>query len=283
MLCDMQSITELSYPGLPPSSMEAARYGATAFEMGRASKMDPVAAISYGSDPGQRLHIYTPRGSKRGLPVVLFFHGGAWVSGGLSWLRFMAPAVTALPAIFVAGSYRLAPDWRWPAAYEDVCNALALTQERIGEWGGDAARIVIGGHSAGGHLASLAVLRERSPQVAACFPVSCSFDLRYGSVPDDSPEGRVYKYLFQHRDQDAEASPVLYADGNRVPFHIAWGERDFERITRTSADMVRTLQSRGAPVTHEIFAGSGHFDTHLALAEASHPWYARLKQEVGHG
>lgn len=269
------------YPGLPPSSAAAAAYGARVAALGSACMLEPVATLDYGSRPGQQLHFFAPRQAQaQPLPVLLFFHGGAWVSGGLSWLRFMAPAVTSLPAVFVAGSYRLAPGFRWPAPYDDICAALALTSQRVAAFGGDPTRLVVGGHSAGGHLAALAVLKQRSTPVQACFALSASFDLRYGNVADDSAEGRAYKYLFEQREQDADASPVLYTEGNRVPFHIAWGEHDFDRISRSSQAMVRVLQAGGTAVTHTVVPGANHFDTHLRLADAADPWYQRLKQAM---
>lgn len=272
------------YPGMPPSSPAAEAYGMRLQALGRASALDPVGMLEHGSDPGQRLHVYAPARTGAGpLPLLLFFHGGAWVSGGLSWLRFMAPAVTSLPALFVAGTYRLAPASRWPAALEDVCAAIALTAQRAADFGADPSRIIVGGHSSGGHLAALAVLQQRSPPVRACFPVSSSFDLRYGNVPDDSAEGRVYRYLLQRREQDAEASPLLHVRGDTVPFHITWGQHDFDRIVRTSQAMVDALRAVGSAPTQCVVPGSDHFDTHLRLADAADPWYRRLHEEMYRG
>jgi len=236
----------------------------------------PDHQLSYGPDHGQRIDVYAPPDANK-LPILLFFHGGAWVSGHLGWLRFMAPQVAALPAIFVAGSYRLAPRCRWPACYEDVRAALRFVIEHAGEWGGDPKRIVIGGHSAGGHLASLLTLRERAP-VAACMPVSASFDLQYGDVPLESDAGRVYRYLFAKRAQDFEASPINFTEGNRTPFHISWGEADFDRVATSSAAMVEALRANGISLTHRILPGASHFDTHLALRDPADPWYARLAE-----
>lgn len=245
-------------------------------------KLDALAArapapdhqLAYGPDRGQRLDIYAPP-QARNLPLLLFFHGGSWISGHLGWLRFMAPVVTAMPAILVAGTYRLAPRCRWPAAYDDVGAALRFVQDHAAAWGGDPGRIVIGGHSAGGHLAALLTLRTQ-PAVAACMPVSSSFDLQYGSVPLESDAGRAYRYLFSERSQDFEASPINYAAGNRVPFHIVWGEKDLARVSNSSAAMVASLRAHGSTATAHVAPGASHFDTHLALSDPADPWYARL-------
>jgi len=276
----MRHTAQKEYPGLPPSSPDAAAYGDLVVALGRKSALDPVAELAYGADPNQRLHVYVPDGLVgKKLPVVIFFHGGAWVSGGLSWLRFMAPMITTMPAIFVASTYRLAPQSQWPTQYDDVCAAISYVSAHAVDFGGDPTRIIVGGHSAGGHLASLAVLKREIRPVRACFPLSCSFDLQYGDVAIDSPEGRVYKYLFTQRDQDCGASPINFAKGNPTPFHIVWGERDFARIMRSSERMVGVLRGEGSQVTSTILAGAGHFDTHLQLADPNSPWYARLQEE----
>lgn len=236
----------------------------------------PTLHLAYGSDRGQRLNVYAPPGA-RDLPILLFFHGGAWVSGHLGWLSFMAPIVNALPAIFVAGTYRLAPRCRWPAAYEDVREALKFVRHNAGGFGGDPARIAIGGHSAGGHLASLLALKDQSADILACLPVSSSFDLQYGDVPLESDAGRVYRYLFSDRSQDAEASPLRFARPDAPPFHITWGERDFDRVGRSSAAMVEQLQHLGATVSHQIVAEASHFDTHTALSDPDAAWYGALQ------
>jgi arylformamidase len=236
----------------------------------------PTHQLSYGPDRGHRLDVYAPDGA-RNLPVLLFFHGGAWINGHLGWLRFMAEPTLRNGAILVAGTYRLAPRRKWPAQIEDVTAAVRFVSEHVRDWGGDPDRLVIGGHSAGGQLTSLVALQGAAPPLAACFPVSCPFSLEHGDVPLESEPGRVYKYLFEPREQDREASPIHLAERAAIPFDILWGDRDLDYVIRTSAEMVARLQRNGTPVTHEVLPNASHFDAHIALGRADAPWYARLR------
>jgi len=265
---------------IAPTNPEVLAYDERVMALGRAAPQ-PTLRLAYGKDRAQKLDVYAPAGAQ-GLPILLFFHGGAWIAGHLGWVRFMAPIVNAMGAILVAGSYRLAPRCRWPAAYEDVRDALWFVSRHAESFGGDSQQIVIGGHSAGGHLASLVAFKHERPSIAACMPVSSSFNLQYGDVPLESDAGRVYRYLFAHRSQDFEASPLNFVAGNDVPFHILWGERDLERVRTSSEAMVEALAAQGTPVTHRILPGASHFDTHLALSYPADPWYGHLRGAFAH-
>jgi len=232
-----------------------------------------MVRVNYGTDRGQHLDVYAPMGASS-LPVLLFLHGGAWINGHLGWLRFMAPALLSLPAILVAATYRLAPRCRWPAQEEDAHAALNVVYRAAAEWGGDdPGRIVIGGHSAG---AQLAALKGERPPLRACMPVSGPLDLRYGDVPLESDVGRVYRYLFTERSQDATASPIAFTSGSHLPFHLIWGECDLDRVQDAGVRMVEALECAVAPVTHAVLPGASHFDTHLALRDPQHDWYNRF-------
>ncbi len=266
---------------IPSANPAVIDYIAAVERMGAAGP-EPSSQLSYGPDRGQRLDVYAPPGA-RNLPVLLFFHGGAWINGHLGWLRFMAEPTLANGAILVAGTYRLAPRCKWPAQIEDVTAAVHFVAKHAVEWGGDPRRLVIGGHSAGGQLTSLMALREGAPPLAGCFPVSCPFDLEHGDVPLESEPGRVYKYLFDPREQDRDASPIHLADRAAIPFHIMWGDSDLDYVSRGSAEMVERLRRAGASATEETLANASHFDAHTALGRADAPWYCRLSKVLAAG
>ena len=95
-------------------------------------------------------------------PTVVFFHGGGWVAGDIEthdrqarWLAIETGAVV------VSVDYRRPPEVRFPGAFEDAFVALRNVLDRIAEFGGDAARIGVGGDSAGGNLAAATALAAR--------------------------------------------------------------------------------------------------------------------------
>jgi acetyl esterase len=118
------------------------------------------------------LHLPLPGGRPRAarlyrpqtgtLPVLLYFHGGGFVIGSLethdSLCRQLAlrsgGAVLAL-------DYRLAPEHPFPAAWEDAWAALDGLMLNAPRWGLDAARVAVGGDSAGGTLAAFLALQAR--------------------------------------------------------------------------------------------------------------------------
>jgi acetyl esterase/lipase len=167
----------------------------------------------------------------------------------------------------------------YPAPLEDVDAALAWVHRHIAQHGGDPARIVVGGHSAGGHLAAMSVLLEPAPAsrgLVACFPVSAPLDIRYRDCAPDSPEARVYKYLLERREDDEQASPIVHAGRAKIPFHLAWGERDFTRILSANERFAAEMRRLGKSFTTQFDTGASHFDTHLALGDPAAPWYRAL-------
>jgi arylformamidase len=115
------------------------------------------ADVSYGSDPSQTMDVYIPQHPNHA-PVVFMVHGGAWLWGDKRHSRVVNnKAARWIPKgyIFVSVNYRLAPAADPLQQVDDVAKALAAAQAQAASWGGDPARFLVMGHSAGAHLVSL--------------------------------------------------------------------------------------------------------------------------------
>ncbi|MDD0843986.1 alpha/beta hydrolase [Pseudomonas sp. Gutcm_11s] len=111
----------------------------------------------YGEHPRQRFDLYLPPAAKHA-PILFMVHGGGWHTGD----KAMAAVVENKAAhwlrkgyVLVSTNYRLIPDADPLQQAGDVARAIATVQQQAAGWGGDPARMVLMGHSAGAHLVSL--------------------------------------------------------------------------------------------------------------------------------
>jgi acetyl esterase/lipase len=241
---------------------------------------------AFGPEPWQRFDVFAPAAAAGPLDVVVFLHGGGWTNGYKEWCGFMAPAITAAGALLVAPTYRLAPEFRYPVFLDDSFAALAAIRATVAEVGGDPNRLFLAGHSAGGHIAALLALRtdlwpsyglSRSV-IHGCAPVSGILDLHHAAPPPGSLEARVYELVLADPSQDREASPIARLDGATVPFFLAWGERDTERVRLSNELGMTILEQHEKPFSARAYPGLDHFQTQLALGDPAHDWYRGLRQ-----
>ena len=101
------------------------------------------------------------------LPCMVYYHGGGWVLGDLDSHDVLCRRIANDAGCAVLSvHYRLAPEHKFPAAYDDAIAALRFAVDRPDELGIDPAKIAVGGDSAGGNLAAAAALYARDNGIA---------------------------------------------------------------------------------------------------------------------
>ncbi len=111
------------------------------------------------TNPRQQLDIYAPQLAERETrPVIVFFHGGAWVGGSRQQFRWMGAGLARQGYVAVVPNYRLYPEVKWPEFVRDSASAVRWVKDNIADYGGDPDQLVLMGHSSGAfNVLSLAV------------------------------------------------------------------------------------------------------------------------------
>jgi len=109
--------------------------------------------LPYGEHPRQRFDFFPATGAPQG--VMLYLHAGYWQSRDKSLFRFLAPAFQARGFHVALANYPLCPDVTLDALVLAVAPSVAAVAEHARQMGGSDLPMVVAGHSAGAHLASL--------------------------------------------------------------------------------------------------------------------------------
>lgn len=144
----------------------------------------------------QTLRVFTPANASEGpLPVIFWIHGGGWVLfDENSYDSSCRGLANKTGAVVVSPHYRLAPEHPFPAAHDDVLTAWRWVVAHATEFGGDPARVAIGGESAGGNMAAatsyqLAQLEAPTPAAQVCvYPLTTAE--QYGDSMTSEADGR---------------------------------------------------------------------------------------------
>jgi arylformamidase len=142
------------------------RHWFEASQRARERHTDLVEA-AYGDAPRERLDVYPA--TAPGSPVLVYFHGGYWRALDKRDHSFVAPPFVDAGALVVLPDYALCPAVSIEQIVLQAVQALAWVHRHAAAHGGDPRRIVVAGHSAGGHLATL-LLACDWPAVAPDLP-----------------------------------------------------------------------------------------------------------------
>ena len=214
-----------------------------------------------------RLDLFVPRRpAPRRRPVVVYVHGGGWQTGDKRRVGHKARLFTRAGYVFASVNYRLSPPLGGPPAADrvrfpdhprDVGEALGWLTRNVRRYGGDPDRLVLIGHSAGAHLASLVGV---DPSFGGAYGVparavrgvvsldTAAFDVAANADPARSAHPLLFWNAFGTPREEAadprwsSASPIDLADRSDPPFLLVT-QRRARRVAENAA-MLRALGGR---------------------------------------
>jgi acetyl esterase len=234
------------------------------------SAKDISIPAPHGAIPAR---IYTPKTLPKndGLsPCLVFLHGGGFVIGNLDSHDVVCRKLAHEgEMIVISVDYRLAPEHKFPAAVEDSITATKWVADNAKQLGVDAARIIVGGDSAGGNLSAVTAIamRDSGAGLAGQLLIYPSTDFRMNHPSHSEPETSlllthsVIKWFIDHYMGDGDrddwrASPVRAKLEGLPPAYVLVAGGD--PLRDEGNEYAEKLKAAGVPVTYRFFPGQFH-------------------------
>jgi acetyl esterase len=220
------------------------------------------------------VRVYTPPMGDGPFPVVVFFHGGGWV---VCTLKTHDPYCRALATeagvVVVSVDYRLAPEHKFPAGLQDCTAAAEWVLMHAAEFGGDASRVMVGGDSAGGTLATVVALLLRDKGVTGLmgqiliYPVTAYYDPPTASYLENAEgygltrKGMMWFWDLYLNDKDEafdfRAAPLLAPSLAGLPkaFVVT---AEFDVLRDEAQAYAERMAEAGVDVTNVFVEGMNH-------------------------
>ena len=240
---------------------------AMARRLGAGPDLDRVERHSVAAVDGTPLamRVLVPRGGVRGL--IVFFHGGGWVSGSLSEVDALGRTLADRSrCTVVLAEYRLAPEHPFPAAVDDAWTALRWAQAEAA-----GLPLMVAGDSAGANLAAVVAQRSirNGPELALQILVEPVTDADTGTGSYRAPSNQLIVtrdamlWFLEHYAPDARTrrdprlAPLAAPDLSGAPPAVVL-TAEYDVLRDEGEAYVDRLRAAGVEVSHRRFSGQMH-------------------------
>jgi arylformamidase len=225
-----------------------------------------VLDMPYGPTLEETLDIFPA--AQANAPVFVFIHGGYWRSLSSKEFSGVALGLHARGITTVVVNYALCPHVTIDEIVRQTRAALAWTLRNIQRFGGDASRVAIGGHSAGGHLTAMALQTEwardyglaQDPFVAA-LPFSGLFDIAPLRFSYLQPAIQLDDGIVRRN------SPAFLVRPCKTPIWITWGGNESTEFARQASSYHQAWLAAGNASELRAVPGADHFTVIAGLED----------------
>lgn len=244
--------------------------------------------LLYGeNEKWQILDVYRPKTEeKTKLPVLVSVHGGAWVYGDKEAYQFYCMSLASLGFAVVNFTYRLAPEYKFPASLIDTNLVMTWIIKNQGRYGLDTEHIFAVGDSAGAHLLTMYAALCTNPEYAKKFTIvpperlklqavalNCGmYSVQVTDDPEDMTSGIMRDYLPNGGDEkEVDMINVIeHITGDFPPVYLMSANEDF--ILEQTVLMKRKLSELGIVYQYKKYGTEEH--------PLGHVFHCDVKNEV---
>jgi arylformamidase len=180
------------------------------------------------------LDLYTPRAAAAATPAVVFIHGGYWRNQSRSYYRVftglyqnfgLALAKRGIATAVI--DYRLHPQAKLSDQLADVAAAAGFIKEKAAQYNIDPTKIFLSGHSAGGHLALMAIWAQNGSVARGAIALSPILDIAHMRESKDAEFNTTLTTpFFGSGEADMLHSPATHLKKTSRPALLLYGEKD---------------------------------------------------------
>lgn len=230
-----------------------------------------------------KLNIFFPRNSKhKAMPVLIFIHGGNWNTGNKNTYGFLGRNFVKKGVVTLIPDYTLSPTASYDEMAKEIAAVIQWAKQNCKQYNGNPNKIFITGHSAGGHLAALAVMNPKygiDPTAVSGIILNDAAGLDMKNYLENYPPSNDNDYIATwttNPDVWRDASPIYFLDKSTPPFLIYVGDKTYESIKTSNNRFLMALQPI-QPNVKTIYINKSHIPMVL---QYFWPWSNRFDEII---
>lgn len=246
------------------------------------STLNPQMKLRYGETKPEYLDFYpAPQtGEEEEPPLLVFFHGGYWRMLASEDFAFAALGPVAEGFSVANVNYTLCPNVTMDEIVRQ-CRAAIAWLIRNENLKFNRRKIIVSGHSAGGHLTAMCLLTDWEGEyglpndcIAGGIPVSGLFDLK------PFPYSFLQPALQLSWAEIDRNSPQFHLRKDLPPMHVTWGAAESSEFHRQSTEFADGLEALDNQVTRYAQPGANHFTAMSEFETPGTPIMQTLKSMI---
>lgn len=248
------------------------------------AEFDCQPQVPYGPEDDQWMAVYRAKGgAPKDAPILIYFHGGAWLVAEEGRDGQVAPEFVRAGAVFVAPNFQVVPNVTLGDMVRQCREAVAYCYQNAASLDGDASRIYVCGHSSGSHLTAMTAVTDWHGDYG--LPADVIKGATLVSGPYDLAPVRLSArndYLHLDADDEQRLSPGRHIRSEAPPAIFAYGGGELDDFQRQSRDMAAAWEAAtGRASVPMAFPDNNHFQMREEYGRAGSPLPKAVLAQMG--